>query len=275
MLHDLYFKKYTSQLEAVDFIQWAQDHLYLDDSRTKRLASMPVDSNFFEVQELFKKVRNLHQLEEPTELECAKHRLKSLHAELIKPESDAINLVNEIYRLTIDFDLAEEQLVWLEISDAIDDFKYGDNLSEMTEDALEGWIRIRAREMWHTQKSIVSVDTLIGQKVTAIDTEAGFLLELDKGAITIECPWRIRSAEQILVGETDIRTNQVAIRTVTELLVGKLIIDIQLYENCPFVIIQVDDIFLDIFHASAYFDGWTMTDQDDFYLFSFHGGQLA
>ena len=30
-----------------------------------------------------------------------------------------------------------------------------------------------------------------------------------------------------------------------------------------------------ILHASAYFDGWTMTDQDDFYLFSFHGGQLA
>lgn len=275
MLHDLYFKKYTSQLEAVDFIQWAQDHLYLDDSMTKRLASMPVDSNFFEAQELFKKVRNLHQLEEPTELECAKHRLKSLHAELIKPESDAINLVNEIYRLTIDFDLAEEQLVWLEISDAIDDFKYGDNLSEMTEDALEGWIRMRAREMWHSQKSTVSAEKLVGQKVTAIDTEAGLLIELDKGAITIECPWRIRTTEQILIGETDGKTDQSTIQTLKDFLVGKSIIDIQLYENCPLVIVQIDDLFLDIFHASTNFDGWTMTNEEDFYLFSLHGGQLA
>ncbi|WP_379589394.1 hypothetical protein [Oceanobacillus caeni] len=32
---------------------------------------------------------------------------------------------------------------------------------------------------------------------------------------------------------------------------------------------------MDVFHASSYFDGWTLTDHGDFYIFSMHGGSIA
>lgn len=275
MLHELYFKSYRQSLQASDYIKWAQDHLYLDDPVTKKLAAMPQDSNFFEVHEMFEKMRNIHQFKEPTVLECAMHHISQLHAELLLPNSNAISLVDELYAVSVEFDLVNEQMAWQGLSDAIDDVRHGDNLEGVTEQELHMLIRKQAREMWHTQKSVHDVDRLVGQKVTAFDAEAGIVLRLENGAITIECPWRVRSAEQILVGETDIRSNQQVIRSFEELVVGKTIQDIQLFENCPFVIIQLDDLFLDIFHASAFFDGWTMTDEEDFYLFSMHGGQIG
>lgn len=275
MLYELYFKSYRQSLQASDYIKWAQDHLYLDDPVTKKLAAMPQDSNFFEVHEVFEKMRNIHQFKEPTVLECAMHHITQLHAELLLPNSNAISLVDELYAVSVEFDLVNEQMAWQGLSDAIDDVRHGDNLEGVTEQELHMLIRKQAREMWHTQKSVHDVDRLVGQKVTAFDAEAGIVLRLENGAITIECPWRVRSAEQILVGETDIRSNQQVIRSFEELVVGKTIQDIQLFENCPFVIIQLDDLFLDIFHASAFFDGWTMTDEEDFYLFSMHGGQIG
>ena len=36
---------------------------------------------------------------------------------------------------------------------------------------------------------------------------ADFLIKLEKGAIIIECPWRIRDTDGILLGETDIQSN--------------------------------------------------------------------
>ena len=275
MLYELYFKSYRQSLQASDYIKWAQDHLYLDDPVTKKLAAMPQDSNFFEVHEVFEKMRNIHQFKEPTVLECAMHHITQLHAELLLPNSNAISLVDELYAVSVEFDLVNEQMAWQGLSDAIDDVRHGDNLEGVTEQELHMLIRKQAREMWHTQKSVHDVDRLVGQKVTAFDAEAGIVLRLENGAITIECPWRVRSAGQILVGETDIRSNQQVIRSFEELVVGKTIQDIQLFENCPFVIIQLDDLFLDIFHASAFFDGWTMTDEEDFYLFSMHGGQIG
>ena len=275
MLHELYFKSYRQSLQASDYIKWAQDHLYLDDPVTKKLAAMPQDSNFFEVHEMFEKVRKVHQFREPTTLECAMHHINQLHAELLLPNSNAISLVNELYAVSVEFDLVNEQMAWQGLSDAIDDVRHGDNLEGVTEQELHMSIRKQAREMWHTKKSVHDVDRLVGQKVTTFDAEAGIVLRLENGAITIECPWRVRSAGQIFVGETDIRSNQQVIRSFEELVVGKTIQDIQLLENCPFVIIQLDDLFLDIFHASAFFDGWTMTDEEDFYLFSMHGGQIS
>ena len=58
-------------------------------------------------------------------------------------------------------------------------------------------------------------------------------------------------------------------------MIGKTIEDVQLLEQSPLLIIQCDNIFLDVFHASHYFDGWTLTDEDDFYMFSMHGGDIA
>jgi hypothetical protein len=136
-------------------------------------------------------------------------------------------------------------------------------------------IATHARRLWHTKISKINFKEFIGQKITGIDSEVHFLIQLEKGAIIIECPWRIRDTGEIVIGETDIQSNQREWKAVGELLIGKTIEDVQLLEQCPLLIVQCDHLFLDVFHASSFFDGWTLTDEEDFYLFSMHGGIIA
>ena len=64
-------------------------------------------------------------------------------------------------------------------------------------------------------------------------------------------------------------------KSVRELLIGRIIDDVQLLEQCPLLIVQFGNVFLDVFHASSFFDGWTLTDEGDLYIFSMHGGSIA
>ena len=155
---------------------------------------------------------------------------------------------------------------WQEISDAIDDFYYGDNQHRYTQEKIDEMIVTHARKLWHTKISNITFKELIGQKVTAIDLSVHFIIELKKGAIIIECPWRIRDTDGILLGETDIQSNQREWNSVRELLIGKKIEDVQLLEQCPLLIVQFENIFLDVFHASSFFDGWTLTDEGSIYF---------
>ena len=77
------------------------------------------------------------------------------------------------------------------------------------------------------------------------------------------------------MGETDIQSNQREWKSVRELLIGKTIEDVQLLEQCPLLIVQFGNIFVDVFHVSSFFDGWTLTDEGDLYIFSMHGGSIA
>jgi hypothetical protein len=132
-----------------------------------------------------------------------------------------------------------------------------------------------ARKLWHTKIRSITFQQFIGQKITDVETEVHFTILFEKGALTIECPWRIRNTDAILLGETDVNANQREWKSVKELLVGKTLEDVQLLEQCPLLIVQCGDCFLDVFHASSFFDGWTISDEDDFYLFSMHGGSIA
>ena len=98
---------------------------------------------------------------------------------------------------------------------------------------------------------------------------------MERGAIVIECPWRIRDVDGILLGETDLQSNQKEWKSIEELLTGRTIEAVHLLEQCPLLIVQCGNIFLDVFHASSYFDGWTMTNEEDFYMFSMHGGNIG
>lgn len=275
-LVELYHKIYTKKVLAEDYVQWAKHSLYLDVYEIKKLASMDTRKlNIFEVEEMFADAIKSAELTAPTMEECSEYHLKRLHACLLVPNEEAISIVKEIYNFTVEHDLFEEQMTWQEISDAIDDFHYGDNLNKYTHVKISEMIMKQARRIWHYKLGNIISNDLIGKKVTGIDSEVNFIIELDKGAIIIECPWRIRNTDEILVGETDIASNNRQWKTVKELLIGRSIQDIQLLENCPLLIIQMDSLFVDIFHASAFFDGWTLTDEEGFYLFSMHGGTIA
>lgn len=249
----------------------------MDVLEIKKLASMSIDEhlNLFEIEEMFSAAMKVLQREVPSEEECIKYHVNNLHSQLLSPTENAVSIVTEIYRTTINHGLFEEQMNWQEISDAIDDFQYGDNQQGYTADKINGMIISHARKLWHTKISDIQFDRIIGQTVTTIDPEVHFMMQLEKGAIIIECPWRIRNKDGIVIGETDIQSNQRQWKTVKELFVGQTIEDVTLFEQIPLLIVQIGDVFLDVFHASSCFDGWTITNDDDFYIFSMHGGDIA
>ena len=272
---DLYYKKYKGTVQASDYVEWAAHCLYMDVLEVKKLASMKGSSNLFEIEAMFTDAMKSLQIEVPSRELCVHNHIKKLHSQLLLPSLNSIVIVKEIYDCTIEHDLFDEQLNWQEISDAIDDFQYGDNHHGYTRDKINEMIIAHARRLWHTKASKYTFKELVGQKVTAIDSEFHFIIELEKGAIIIECPWRIRNSEVILVGETDVQSNQREWKSIADLLVGQKIEDVQLLEQCPLLIIQCGHLFLDVFHASSYFDGWILTDHEGFYMFSMHGGSIG
>jgi hypothetical protein len=276
-LLELFYKKYQGTVQASDYVEWAKGNLYQDVLEIKKLASMEMKGNLniFEIENMFADVMNVLQREVPSKEECVDYHLKHLHSKLLTPRENAVFIVKEIYECAIEHELFEVQMNWQEVSDAIDDFEYGDNQENYTLNKINELIVSRARKLWHTKISKITVKELIGQKVTSIDSEIHFIIQLEKGAIIIECPWRIRDTGGVLLGETDIGSNQRGWKSIEELLVGKRIGDVKLLEQCPLLIVQFDEIFLDVFHASSFFDGWTITDDEGLYLFSMHGGNLA
>ncbi len=276
-LLELYYKRYTGTVKSMDYVEWAKGSLYLDMPEINKLASMYIKEplNIFEIEKMFDDAIKCIQLVAPSKEQALNNHLKRLHSQLLRPTKETISLVKEMYSCTIEHNLFEEQLKWQEISDAIDEYQYGDNQNGYTEDKINEMIVTHARKTWHTKISKITFKEFIGQKITAVDTEVHLMIQLEKGAIIIECPWRIRNVDEILVGETDIQANHKEKKIICELLIGKTIEDVQLLEQCPLLIVQCEDYFLDLFHASAFFDGWTLTDDEDFYMFSMHGGSIA
>lgn len=262
-------------MQALDYVKWANHHLYMDFLEVKKLASMKGQLNIFEIEKMFADAMKRIQREVPSKEQCADYHVKCLHSQLLLPTPNAFLIVKEIYDCTIAHGLFDEQMNWQEVSDAIDDFQYGDNYYGYTLDKINEMIVLHARRTWHTKISKIDFREFIGQKVIAIELDPHFIIEFEKGVLTIECPWRIRDANRILIGETDIESNQREWEMVRDLLIGKTIEDMQLFEQCPFLIIQCGNIFLDVFHASSYFDGWTLTDEEDFHVISMHGGSIA
>lgn len=277
-LLELYYKKYTGRVQATDYVEWAIHCLYMGTPEIKKLAGMNMSGeplNLFEIEKMFADAMKSTQWETPSKDQCLDHHIKRLHAQLLVPNENAMLIVKEIYGCTLEANLFEVQMNWQSLSDAIDDFQYGDNVYGYTLEKINELIATHARKIWHTKISKMNFKEFIGQKITGVDTEVHFLVQLEKGSIIIECPWRIRDTGGIVIGETDIQSNQREWKAVGELLIGKTIEDVQLLEQCPLLIVQCDHLFLDVFHASSFFDGWTLTDEEDFYLFSMHGGSIA
>lgn len=276
-LLELYYKKFTGTVQAADYVTWANHHLYMDVREIEKLASMSMEEslNFFEIEEMFANSMKAIQREAPSKELCVHFHLRHLHSQLLMRVEKAMSIVKEIYNCAMTHGFSDEQSNWQEISDAIDDYEYGHNHNSYTKDTINEMIITHARRLWHTKVNKFTFKELVGQKITAIDSEVHFIIQLERGAIIIECPWRIRDVDGILLGETDLQSNQKEWKSIEELLTGRTIEEVHLLEQCPLLIVQCGNIFLDVFHASSYFDGWTMTDEEDFYMFSMHGGSIG
>ncbi|MFJ5763667.1 hypothetical protein ACIQAA_32180 [Neobacillus sp. NPDC093182] len=119
----------------------------------------------------------------------------------------------------------------------------------------------------------------IGQVVTDVNTEENQPLGIifEKGWLMVECPWRIRKGKEIILGETDCisEPKKFSHKNVKKLLVSKRILNISFYEQLIFIIEFEGNLTFELFHASSYFEGWTLQGDDGFDVFTLPGGEVC
>ncbi|PGS46525.1 hypothetical protein COC46_20865 [Bacillus sp. AFS041924] len=81
----------------------------------------------------FEEVLNLSA---PSHQECAESYLVYLAKKIIDNENNAIDFAYEMYKTVREHFIDEELSVWYEISEMIDDYRYGDNIGKITKEVL-------------------------------------------------------------------------------------------------------------------------------------------
>lgn len=134
----LYYKIFERKVLATDYIGWAFYMLHNGKSTPSLnvLVSLIKPLNIFEVEEYFNRAINELNMAKPSYEESARHYVRYLLREIITDPSKAIDNAYEIYRIAHKYFLDEEQDIWYEISEMIDDLLYGDNEKNITRTSL-------------------------------------------------------------------------------------------------------------------------------------------
>ena len=135
----LFYNIRLGDAASADYIDWAlsmleQDH---DSFSLKILSSLSEHVNAFEIDDFFRRaIQELH-LHEPSHEECAQYYIQQLAKRiLMEDENSTIDLAYKIYKVVDELDNFDGLEEWYEISEMIDDFRYGDNRSNITRVAL-------------------------------------------------------------------------------------------------------------------------------------------
>ncbi|MBN3547974.1 hypothetical protein JYA64_21920 [Fictibacillus barbaricus] len=93
----------------------------------------------------------------------------------------------------------------------------------------------------------------------------------------IECPWRIRKNKEIVLGETDLISDskKFSLKNAKNILLSKRILNISFYEDLLFIIEFEDNLSLELFHASCYFEGWTLQGENGLDIWTLPGGKVC
>lgn len=134
----LYYKIFERTVLATDYIGRAFYMLHNGKSTPSLnvLVSLIKPLNTFEVEEYFNRAINELHIAKPSYEESARHYVRYLLREIIDDPSKAIDNAYDIYKIARDHFLDEEQDIWYEISEMIDDLLYGDNIKDITRTAL-------------------------------------------------------------------------------------------------------------------------------------------
>ncbi|NYF26144.1 hypothetical protein [Sporosarcina sp. JAI121] len=134
----LYYKIFERNVEPVDYVNWAFKMLKNEISTTSLsiLSSLSKPHNIFEVEDYFHRVVEELSMQEPSHEECAKYYIRNLLRQIIHDETNAINFAYEIYVVVREHFINNKLEIWYEISEMIDDFRYGDNIGNITKDSL-------------------------------------------------------------------------------------------------------------------------------------------
>lgn len=116
------------------------------------LASLRPPYNLFEVEDYFQRTLKELSLSEPSEQECLIYRRLQT---IVQHEERALTEANYLYIMFIELDCPTELVGWLEISDMIDDYQYGDNYFTITDEIIHTTIMKEAKsQLKHYRKKI-------------------------------------------------------------------------------------------------------------------------
>ncbi|WP_242217781.1 hypothetical protein [Bacillus cereus group sp. BfR-BA-01380] len=117
---------------------------------------------------------------------------------------------------------------------------------------------------------------LLGQSVKEINPEVQLplIIIFEDGHLTVECAWRIRNHSEVQVGKPDYELEK--FRKITrKLLRNRKVQKVHHFSPISDLTIEFDEnIFLDIFHDSGFFEGWQLSIGNDFHV-ALPGGSLG
>jgi len=134
----LFYKIHQGEVIPIDYINWALKMLENnnDSFSLNILSSLSEPFNIFEVEDYFKRALWELKMQEPTFEECAEYYIQQLAKRILKEENSAIDLAYKIYEIVRELDNCDGLEEWYNISEMIDDFQYGDNISNLSKVAL-------------------------------------------------------------------------------------------------------------------------------------------
>ena len=134
----LFYKLYKGEVQPVDYVNWATQMLRegISTHSLNILASLKEPLNIFEVEDYFKRASKELNLKESTKEESAQFYITYLLKTIIENKNNSICVAYEIYEIVREHVSSEEPSIWFEISEMIDDYRYGDNKAMITEDIL-------------------------------------------------------------------------------------------------------------------------------------------
>lgn len=125
------------------------------------------------------------------------------------------------------------------------------------------------------KQSDINFNQFLNQKVIDINRMYP-IITFEEGFLTIECSWRLRRENSILVGsaETEVKNRRDrAYEIFEEALIKNTIKAITHYEDISDLCITFNNnIYVDLFHESSLYEGWQLSGESGFLLVSTPGG---
>ena len=127
--------------------------------------------------------------------------------------------------------------------------------------------------------SDIALDRFIGRKVIEINEMYPILTFSDEGFLTVECSWRLRNNEIILVGCNEYnseKTHKEAHEKLLNLIFGTEIKNIKFIPPVSDLFIDFENgLSLELFSDSNIYESWSLSDGKGFELISATAGQCC
>ncbi|WP_052343794.1 hypothetical protein [Bacillus massiliigorillae] len=153
----LFYKKFEGKVTSPDYVNWAIHMLEKNMSTPSLtiLASLNEPLNIFEVESYYSRAKKELQLQEPTKEECVLYYIYVLLRKIVYSDEDVLDVAYDVYKVVrehvihedfLTIDEVDEFFIWYDISEKIDDFRYGDNLTIFTRNYLTTLIVMEANK---------------------------------------------------------------------------------------------------------------------------------